>query len=295
MQKIFLLGVGAQKSGTTWLYNSLSNYSLEFQEGICKEYHVFDGLTTNPIKRTMLANELKYYANNNISLTNKKNHMALLWKSLFYENIDIYFDYFHLLSLKNPDKKLFADITPAYSSLSKQVFSTIKDKFESRGFLVKCIFLAREPLDRAWSASRYYFSKRFEKYNEGSDSSDHVKYFLNHYNKKKFLMRGRYDKTIANCYYIYKNNFKCIFYENLFTDKTVELLSKFLDLDNFHPNLNIKVNEGLHSENASAYDFLDPKIIKRFITEYRDVYHFMELNFPGKTRKYWTKYGKYYD
>ena len=41
MTKIFILGVGAQKAGTTWLHSQLStNNSIDF--GFRKEYHVFD-------------------------------------------------------------------------------------------------------------------------------------------------------------------------------------------------------------------------------------------------------------
>lgn len=43
MKKTFLLGVGAQKSGTTWLYKYLSdNSNVSF--GPLKEYHIWDGI-----------------------------------------------------------------------------------------------------------------------------------------------------------------------------------------------------------------------------------------------------------
>ena len=45
MKKIFILGVGAQKAGTTWLHRQLIKNS-KFNFGHRKEYHVFDSIET---------------------------------------------------------------------------------------------------------------------------------------------------------------------------------------------------------------------------------------------------------
>ena len=42
-QPTFVLGVGAQRGGTTWLSRFL-NHSPQFERGYRKEYHVFDAL-----------------------------------------------------------------------------------------------------------------------------------------------------------------------------------------------------------------------------------------------------------
>lgn len=41
--KTFVLGLGHQKCGTTWLYHYLSQ-SRRFKGGIKKEYHIWDAL-----------------------------------------------------------------------------------------------------------------------------------------------------------------------------------------------------------------------------------------------------------
>ncbi len=41
--KIFILGVGCQKGGTTWLYHQFAKHS-SIDMGDVKEYHVFDAL-----------------------------------------------------------------------------------------------------------------------------------------------------------------------------------------------------------------------------------------------------------
>ena len=47
MQKTFLLGVGAQKAGTSWLHDQL-NRRRDADFGFLKEYHVFDALELEP-------------------------------------------------------------------------------------------------------------------------------------------------------------------------------------------------------------------------------------------------------
>ena len=44
MKKIFILGVGAQKGGTTWLHRQLnSNQNIDL--GFRKEYHILDAIS----------------------------------------------------------------------------------------------------------------------------------------------------------------------------------------------------------------------------------------------------------
>jgi hypothetical protein len=43
MTKIFILGVGAQKGGTTWLHRQLNN-NKNIDLGFRKEYHIFDAI-----------------------------------------------------------------------------------------------------------------------------------------------------------------------------------------------------------------------------------------------------------
>ena len=41
--KTFILGIGAQRCGTTWFYEYLSQYE-NFNGGFAKEYHIWDAL-----------------------------------------------------------------------------------------------------------------------------------------------------------------------------------------------------------------------------------------------------------
>ena len=50
--KFFILGVGAQKAGTTWLASQLEKASF-FSNGGIKEFHVFNKLITKTKKQTI--------------------------------------------------------------------------------------------------------------------------------------------------------------------------------------------------------------------------------------------------
>ena len=117
---MFVLGVGAQKAGTTWLHRYVS------PGGPMKEFHVWNVLEgppeshppggfrlDDPLRQRMLADP------------------------------DCYFDHF---------ARGGADITPAYAALPVDTFRRIRDGFEKRGVEVRPVFLMRDPAERLWSA-----------------------------------------------------------------------------------------------------------------------------------------------
>lgn len=60
-KKIFLLGIGAQKAGTTWLHNQLVlNNNVDL--GFAKEYHVLDSIFINSFtnSKARLVNRISY-------------------------------------------------------------------------------------------------------------------------------------------------------------------------------------------------------------------------------------------
>ena len=97
----FILGLGHQKCGTTWLHKYLCQ-SDTFGEGYAKEYHVWDSVDI-PLFEGMRAKL-------NLHTASSPQQM----RSYQMENsASYYFDYFD--SLMSKDKFLSADITPSYS------------------------------------------------------------------------------------------------------------------------------------------------------------------------------------
>ena len=141
----FLLGVGAQKAGTSWLHDQLDRRK-DADFGFLKEYHVFDAL------------ELEHF-----SYFRPKNPTPLKWRTWrrarFIQQPELYFDYF-ASRLKPPRIRLTGDITPSYAGLSAQSFRSIKDAFKERGVQMRAVFIMRDPVERFLSQQRMRLRKR---------------------------------------------------------------------------------------------------------------------------------------
>ena len=141
----FLLGVGAQKAGTSWLHDQLDRRK-DADFGFLKEYHVFDAL------------QLEHF-----SYFRPKNPTPLKWRTWrrarFIQQPERYFDYF-ASRLKPPQIRLTGDITPSYAGLSAQSFRSIKDAFKERGVQMRAVFIMRDPVERFLSQQRMQLRKR---------------------------------------------------------------------------------------------------------------------------------------
>ena len=231
-EKLFLLWVGCQKGGTTWLHDQLSK-SNNFDGGLFKEYHVFDCLHIEPclnIKEPLIQ-RLKEINNLNIS---SPNTLGTLMHNLFFSNPDSYFDYFDYLWLSKKSTKIVGDITPSYCGLDSKVFQTIRKKLEERGFRVKIVFLMRDPVERIHSMFRM---KKRDLSKSNEISSEIIKISEDEFIKKKYKdvnveFRTRYDKTILNLESAFdEENIFYSLYEDLFSDECISRLSKFLEID----------------------------------------------------------------
>src|SRR5262249_16140705 len=126
------LCVGAQKAGTSWLYRQ-----LEPHPDFCMP----------PL------NELRYL--NNLNRTkrhrpprSKDERDAWFLESIKNLSMRSHIDldsYSQLFCHKGP--LLSGDITPAYSTLTDEIIGRVIDHFPD----LKVVFLARDPVERAWS------------------------------------------------------------------------------------------------------------------------------------------------
>jgi hypothetical protein len=124
--------IGAQKGGTTWLYQQLAAHP-DFWMPPLKELHYFDqfGRTQTSPPRPRDERDVRF-------LEGIKSLSTRL-----YMDLD---DYARLFEPKA--SLLSGDITPAYSMLNDEIIERVVRYFPD----AKVIFLAREPVERAWSS-----------------------------------------------------------------------------------------------------------------------------------------------
>jgi sulfotransferase family protein len=150
--------IGAQKAGTTWLYEVLRGHE-EIGLPPIKEVHYFDNLFLNE----------KHYANRVRALTrasqkylNKllqtgidphfaKGH-ALAEARRFQDLVDFFAirsddDYLRYLMKYAMGKSAYGEITPSYALLPREGFSRIHQLIPN----VKIIYIMRDPVSRCWS------------------------------------------------------------------------------------------------------------------------------------------------
>jgi hypothetical protein len=224
--KVFLLGVGAQKSGTSWLHTQL-HQRQDANFGFCKEYHILDALT------------LPQFAH-------FQPRLIAPWKwrtwrrKRFLQDSNRYFDYFnHLLS--KPAIKLTGDITPSYSCLSAETLAWTRDQLSKRGITTRVVFLLRDPVERILSQQRMQLRKRGELQPE--------------LEREQLLRASRKLKHQSSQRSDYLHTLKALqttfapeelfidLYERLFTEPVFRQLCHHLKIDYQEPSWGQRVNE----------------------------------------------------
>ena len=281
MSKNFILGVGCQKGGTTWLHSQLIK-SQHADMGFRKEYHVLDTryipecrpfLNRLLTRLTPLPEDLE-------GLSEKRQQLKLL---SFHADINNYYDYFdHLWYRGGADITAVGDITPSYSGLPIEALKTVKSELKARGFTIKIIYLMRDPIERCWSALRMRRKARLQQKEAVLPSEeDHLEYV---FSTKEFADRTRYESTVSNLDSVFDQNeiFYCL-YERLFDEKTLKNLKSFLELPDLEPDTSFRINT---SEKSKTLRHLDNELASKIFHYYKDTYEYCEKRFG--TRDLWS-------
>lgn len=272
---VFVLGVGAQKAGTTWLHAYLSQ-SRETDMGLAKEYHIWDGLTVPEfsefdvrLKRFVLRRRARDLRNR---VTGQQREKDFLRRDM-QKDPEYYFDYFAEL-LEKHDTRITGDITPSYSALSAQTLSQIRNGFSKRGITTKIIFLMRDPVDRCLSAIRMYRRKGLSK--QGVDITMTSEGALKAYiESRQAHLRTHYHHTLEAV----SNVFDAVdiyvgVYETMFHREEFDRLNEFLGLDGDYSFAAEHFNV---TEKTSA---LDPDLLQEAARAFAPVYEYCFARYP---------------
>ncbi|USR41529.1 sulfotransferase [Ectopseudomonas hydrolytica] len=239
MEKVFLLGVGAQKSGTTWLHSYLSGHP-QANMGAAKEYHVFDALhvADEGIRRKFLQRRI----NQLLQGVERLKPIDRLVAG-FLGDTQRYYDYFTAL-LEQDAINVTGDITPSYSALPVSALIEIRDEFARRGIRVRVILLMRDPVERCISAVQHVLRQPGESYTGrchfGGDGETVLREL---YASPAFVMRGRYDQTLERLEQVFDpEDIGLFFYETLFKEATTKQVCNFLGLSLMPAKYELRVN-----------------------------------------------------
>lgn len=282
----YFVGIGAQKSGTSWL----ANYLFEHPEcafSPIKEMHVFDCLDDSRLNAqfgNQFAEAILDHAQRLVQGDKQCANNLFLWS--FRERILaqplLYRDYFaHLVQSQH---KCFGEITPSYSMLSERGFQMILALYPNAKF----IYLMRDPVERFWSAVR--FNNQYK----GLDSIDGMKRFLQTPSTAVHFERARYQSTLTNLLRVVdlSKTFLC-FYEDMFGPNGAEMIAKltaFLGISYRQPNFNQQVNKAV---NADVEIGMKAEIFKYHKEVYENVFQLFPKDTPQAWHDNYQKYNQY--
>ncbi len=265
-QKTFILGVGAQKAGTSWLRGYLDERP-DSDMGFTKEYHIFDALTLNAslgFKKQVFNNAAKI-AQLDPQVKNPQEFARLF---AFLVDPNLYFDYF-VARLWHQNTYITGDFTPAYAGLDEEALTFINTQFQNRGITVKPIFIMRDPVQRLRSMVLSQFKKQNAKPNTAQLFAE-----MEHLQKTKWeSLRSDYKSTIQRLENVFGENVFFGFYENLFSKNTIVSLCDFLQVEYHEPDFHRRINANDVNVNLTESE------IQSFRMTYRETYSFVTSHF----------------
>ncbi|MFQ5624052.1 MAG: sulfotransferase [Paracoccaceae bacterium] len=220
-RRTFILGVGCQKGGTTWLHHYLKTHPQIAMPKI-KELHVFDHRAMPGLFRTgIVKKHLRVLRLNPARITNL---------AMYYSDT-VYLGHFERLwngSAAKGNLRAVGEITPSYAILDAGQFAAIRDLLRGAGYDVHVIFLMRDPIDRIFSALRMVDrNKRLVRLSKPA-----AERFRAALDKPGVALRSRYDRTIRNLEAVFPpDRIFYGFYESLFCGPEISRLNRFLGTD----------------------------------------------------------------
>lgn len=284
-KKTFVLGVGCQKGGTSWLHSYLADLP-ESDFGLIKEYHVLDVHYSPNIYRfekrqvSQLRKKLKKDTYKSLE-HGKKRKVSLidnLYRVAFYNNINSYFDYFAMLEGRSEQVRLVGDITPSYALLPRRAYTRVQEQMTARGFDVKVIFLMRDPIERAHSAARMRIRDAADSGKPLDMSEEEV--FSDMLSQQDSSERSHYEKTIKKMEAAFSpDQIHYGFFEELFSETEVRKVTDFLGVDYVAPDLVTRKNTTERTQDLSE------AVLREAREKLAPTYDFVAEHFPERDFK----------
>ena len=286
MDKILLIGLGAQKAGTTWLHECLAQ-SSEHDFWFAKEWKIWKLYC----RRKRRARILSYMAAH-MKIRTEDQHAceakARTWQTRMEiaENID------NAIANKFSDfsqrssRKVLADLTPANGQLTSADLKKIVDLGDQYSLKTKFVLRLRDPLARVKSGTSQLLKRRAleqgENYHETMHKVDANRFLREPNISERIFKRTEYENTIKAVQAVAdQDNILNIFIEeDGFTQEGVDRISRFLGIQPV-PVLNRTSNPGVVKIE------LDEPTQKWVVNQLRPVYEFVRNEFGPKVDRLW--------
>ena len=267
-ERSFLLGVGAQKAGTTWLHNYLAAHPEVLMSPV-KEMNFFgnraktDGWPISAFRRKLRE---RMDAQNKTGAKTGKNFLALRERIRMKGDTTAYRRFFRKRLRK---ETIYGEISPIYAKLDVEELNFIQSRFRN----TKVLYILRNPVDRLWSQMR--FDESFETVEDLENIAEQV------LTKAVYADRSDYMRTIQNLESVFApNQIHYAFYETLFTKAAITKICNFLDVGYRPASFSSK-------KNVSQKLPLSPLLRPKLVLQLRDQYDFVGDKFQQDLPPSW--------
>jgi len=275
----YFTGIGAQRTGTTWLANYFANHPQVCFSAV-KELHYFDSIYRpdlcslyNREHFTSQLNELeRNMQQHNSTIENRLEVSCLRARISMIDNPENYAEYFR--TRLTPAHRAFGEITPSYSLLPEAGFNAILKMFPDAHF----ILILRNPCDRYWSHLKLH-EGRFEKFSA-------IEKVLPCLDQPQYFARTNYKSTLINLSRTVKEEqILILFYEDLFHPEKsageMQQVTSFLGIDFHAPDTK--------PLNASKKNSLPEELRKRIFKHFEFVYQYICQIYPNRIPESWQE------
>jgi len=232
----FLLGVGAQRCGTTWLHRYLSQHPEVFISPY-KELHVFDAMFASEASghtREKRFERLRLLLGK-ILRGEPVERQALMIAVERYElslGEEAYLAYFR--RRVGPGHRVMGEITPSYSLIPASGFRFIRDFLLESDLKPKVVFIMRDPVERMYSQLRL---------NQDMGVAEVSDAYASALSTPGIELRTRYDLTLTSLEGEFEaEELLVLFYEELFQASSVEVICRFLDVEVRPADFSARIN-----------------------------------------------------
>lgn len=293
------LGIGTQRSGSTWLYQNLKKHPDLYFPSFQKELHYFDArestLSKSLLQRLFLVQDprpswlksanswrdriFKEKVQESVLQLNLIKAFQYTTEYLTYDSDVLYSSVFELSR-----QKLAGEITPSYSTLEKESVGYVHQIIPD----LKVIFFMRNPIQRAWSHALKDIRKtQSEKLNDISDEE-----FIVKFESRGSCLRGNYLRTLKNwkSYYPDKQFLVCFFEEiSEAPDDLISRICNFLGIRILPDYFNSIIRDKVNSRQQRYDGEIPPHLAKYLAKMYFNQIEKLEKQFGGYTTN-WLEY-----
>ncbi|MBT6687196.1 MAG: sulfotransferase [Bacteroidetes bacterium] len=276
------IGIGAQRSGSQWLYKHL-NLHPEIWMPPIKEIHFFDRFdTTVKLNRSIkLMHDLRRRANAYIFRRKWNKQRNLHWDLTYFLKVRDS-DWYTSLFLPGADK-ITGEISPSYMILDQKTVENIY----SHNPKLKIIFIMRDPIDRVWSAAIRDLAKNKQR-DARTISIEEFQIFIQDIGAS---LRSNYVRTLSIWESVFPpEQFYINFYDNV-QNNPQEFLTRifeFLGVPENSKHVPKKLRKKVNSSERYKIDIpieIEHEIVRMNLAQLEELH----LRFGGVTTKWWER------